>query len=732
MSSDSNWLRLTSSASFTAEESGDSFPDKARADLEEELRGDGIQIDRITKHYKTKQVTLQFTKMEDALQYYPNSGKESILLFSDINATRALEPNDIICRKAKLRHFKHCFEVTSKLGWAWHFVTPTALECATWIRLIEQHRRLHSTAAHSGIETYNAQHYWTKAVGSNTGRMSYTEAAALIRRVFGFVSPDIFAARFRANDLCSELSLTFSGFKTFFNSFCDVGAARNLYLKAAKEPEDGMTPEEFTRFMKANSGTEKVSAMRCAELFQTYTSGASGRMSQLSFTIFLLHPQHNSIVAPHHNRCVDPMDFSLHQYFIHSSHNTYLTGDQLTSNSSCLMYRDALQKGCRCLEIDCWDGSDGEPIVYHGFTMTSKILFEDVLRTINEYAFQPTPAQGDGWNPLQFPVIISLEVHTGTEQTERLATLLHLIFGDRLHLPVGEMTAFTPAQLRGKFLIKWKMDAHGDEDVKDTTGSGIRRDRLTRYPPSSLSCCTSIGSIKTTTWGEGANPFNVQSYVETELMKLTAESPLQFARQNMRMLARIYPSGTRINSSNYDPMPAWRLGAQLVALNLQTRDRFLRINEGFFSHQNGGCGYVLKPPHLFVADDGIPDHPFSLKMRFICASHLTQSFNDFNAASVSLRAWIHGDSSFYETPKEPAPAFPYWNCRLELHGTQRDLDVFCLSILAYDAHGDSVEVCTAHIPVRVMQEGYRAIPLRSAKSGHVLTSASVLCFLRIM
>ncbi|MEQ2169340.1 1-phosphatidylinositol 4,5-bisphosphate phosphodiesterase eta-2, partial [Goodea atripinnis] len=36
---------------------------------------------------------------------------------------------------------------------------------------------------------------------------------------------------------------------------------------------------------------------------------------------------------------------------------------------------------------DCWDGQDGEPIVHHGYTLTSKILFKDVIETINKYAF---------------------------------------------------------------------------------------------------------------------------------------------------------------------------------------------------------------------------------------------------------------------------------------------------------------------------------------------------------
>lgn len=36
--------------------------------------------------------------------------------------------------------------------------------------------------------------------------------------------------------------------------------------------------------------------------------------------------------------------------------------------------------------VDCWEGP-GEPIIYHGWTRTTRIKFEDVVKAINEHAF---------------------------------------------------------------------------------------------------------------------------------------------------------------------------------------------------------------------------------------------------------------------------------------------------------------------------------------------------------
>ncbi|KFM68446.1 1-phosphatidylinositol-4,5-bisphosphate phosphodiesterase classes I and II, partial [Stegodyphus mimosarum] len=91
--------------------------------------------------------------------------------------------------------------------------------------------------------------------------------------------------------------------------------------------------------------------------------------------------EENVIVAPEKFDLNLDMDQPLSHYFINSSHNTYLTGHQLTGRSSVEIYRQCLLSGCRCVELDCWNGrnSDEEPIITHGYTVVTEVLLKEVL-----------------------------------------------------------------------------------------------------------------------------------------------------------------------------------------------------------------------------------------------------------------------------------------------------------------------------------------------------------------
>lgn len=94
----------------------------------------------------------------------------------------------------------------------------------------------------------------------------------------------------------------------------------------------------------------------------------------------------------------------------------------------------------------------------------------------------------------------------------------------------------------------------------------------------------------------------MSSFPETKIDKWLQPPQIHFLLKYHRLqISRVYPKGSRIDSSNYDAIKMWNSGIQMVALNYQTADRAMQLNEGKFM-QNGRCGYILRPEFMFHDD----------------------------------------------------------------------------------------------------------------------------------
>ncbi|GMF04998.1 unnamed protein product [[Candida] boidinii] len=69
------------------------------------------------------------------------------------------------------------------------------------------------------------------------------------------------------------------------------------------------------------------------------------------------------------------------------------------------------------------------------------------------------------------------------------------------------------------------------------------------------------------------------------------------SKHNRKFLMRLYPSLYRITSSNFNPIPFWELGCQMVATNWQNFDVGQQLNEAMFA-VGSNSGYILKPENL--------------------------------------------------------------------------------------------------------------------------------------
>lgn len=69
---------------------------------------------------------------------------------------------------------------------------------------------------------------------------------------------------------------------------------------------------------------------------------------------------------------------------------------------------------------------------------------------------------------------------------------------------------------------------------------------------------------------EKKRSYEMSSFDEKQATTLLKEKPLEFVNYNKHQLSRVYPAGTRFDSSNFMPQVFWNAGCQLVALNYQT------------------------------------------------------------------------------------------------------------------------------------------------------------------
>nr|XP_034357853.1 1-phosphatidylinositol 4,5-bisphosphate phosphodiesterase eta-2 isoform X2 [Arvicanthis niloticus] len=257
------------------------------------------------------------------------------------------------------------------------------------------------------------------------------------------------------------------GFEEFCAFYKMMSTRRDLYLLMLtySDHKDHLDASDLQRFLEVEQKMNDVTLESCQNIIEQFEpcleNKSKGVLGIDGFTNYTRSPA-GDIFNPEHHRVHQDMTQPLSHYFITSSHNTYLVGDQLMSQSRVDMYAWVLQAGCRCVEVDCWDGPDGEPIVHHGYTLTSKILFKDVIETINKYAFIKN----------EYPVILSIENHCSVVQQKKMAQYLTDILGDKLDLSSVSSEDATmlpsPQMLKGKILVKGKkLPANISEDAEE-------------------------------------------------------------------------------------------------------------------------------------------------------------------------------------------------------------------------------------------------------------------------
>ncbi|KAK6324110.1 hypothetical protein J4Q44_G00064490 [Coregonus suidteri] len=556
----------------------------------------------------------------------------------------------------------------------------------------------------------------------------------------------------------------------FIEVFHDLCTRPEIYflLVQFSSNKEFLDTKDLMRFLEVEQGVAQVTEDTSLELIQSHEPSEEGRrqgcLSLDGFTRYLTSLECH-LFEPEHSQVCQDMSQPLSHYYINSSHNTYLIEDQFRGPTGITGYIRALKMGCRCVEVDVWDGPDDEPVVYTGHTLTSPVVFHCVLDVIGRFAFEAS----------EYPLILCVENHCSLRQQSVMLQHLRRILGERLYtepLREGEGYLPSPHALRGKILLKGqkleegcggtegdvsdedegaemcqRMKAGnsggggggGEEGQKGGGGGGTSSMKTLTPPPTPkrfqllkelsdlVTLCKSVRFTDFQTSFSTQKPWELCSFNETLAVRCASERPGDFVNYNKRFLSRVYPSAMRIDSSNMNPQDLWKCGCQIVALNYQTPGLMMDLNIAWF-RQNGNSGYVLRPAIMrqevsyFSADtrDSVPGvSPQLLHVKVISGQNLPRPRGSGAKGDVVdpyVYVEIHGipaDCAERRTRTVMQNGDnPIFDESFEFQINLPELAMVRFVVLDDEFIGDEF-IGQYTIPLECLQPGYRHVPLQS-------------------
>lgn len=453
-----------------------------------------------------------------------------------------------------------------------------------------------------------------KADASNSKQISICAAVQLIKELnpgLKNVKTELkFKELLKAKDKVGS-DVTREEFIEVYQDLCTRPEIYFLFVQFSSNKEF-LDTKDLMIFLEAEQGMAQVSEDTSLEVILKYEPSKEGQVNNWlsldGFTKYLMSPECH-IFDPEHKTVCQDMNQPLSHYYINSSHNTYLIEDQFRGPSDVTGYIRALKMGCRSVELDVWDGPDNEPVIYTGHTMTSQIVFRNVIDVVNKYAFVAS----------EFPLILCLENHCSLKQQRVMYQHLKKILGDKMHVdsPKPEDTYLpSPSTLKGKILLKGKklsvncIATEGEvtdedegaemsqrlsiESTEQQPAVVLKKFQLSKDLSDLVTLCQSVEFKDFPASFQSQKPWELCSFNEVFASRCANDFPGDFVNYNKKFLARVYPSPMRIDSSNMNPQDFWKCGCQIVAMNYQTPGLMMDLNIGWF-RQNGNCGYVLRP-----------------------------------------------------------------------------------------------------------------------------------------
>ncbi|ESW35538.1 hypothetical protein PHAVU_001G243200 [Phaseolus vulgaris] len=494
-----------------------------------------------------------------------------------------------------------------------------------------------------------------------------------------------------------------------------------------------MSADHLLRFLAEHQGEVDCTASDSNQILQQ--SRKDDRESGFDLHDFFHFLQHNDFNAPLKSQVHHDMNAPLSHYFVYTGHNSYLTGNQLSSDCSDVPIIKALQRGVRVIELDLWPNSDKDDIdVVHGRTLTTPVSLLQCLKSIKEYAFVKS----------KYPLVITLEDHLTPDLQAKVAKMATQVFGELLHIPqTDSLTEFpSPESMKGRILISTKPpkeflesnDMESDDEVSSLPDNTNAQGIDDKQSSLEYKCLITIhaGKPKGEIQDElkAAGKVRRLSLSEQALEKASESYGADIVRFTQNNILRVYPKGTRLNSSNYKPHIGWTYGAQMVAFNMQGHGKSLWYMQGMF-RTNGGCGYVKKPeflirkgPHNEVFDPKIVlPVKTTLKVKVYTGYGWSLDFSptDFDTYSPPdfyVKVCIVGvpaDMAKKKTRVISNNWFPVWEEEFDFPLTVPELALLRIEVRENDKRQKDDFGGQTCLPVSELKSGFRSVPLYDEK-----------------
>nr|XP_016456071.1 PREDICTED: phosphoinositide phospholipase C 2-like isoform X2 [Nicotiana tabacum] len=504
-----------------------------------------------------------------------------------------------------------------------------------------------------------------------------------------------------------------------------------------------MNVENFQRFLIEVQKEKNVTLDDAQAIINKYGDPKHTGLQLDAFFKYLfsdINPPLDPKLGIHHD-----MTAPLSHYYIYTGHNSYLTGNQLSSDCSDVPIIQALQRGVRVIELDIWPNSDEDDVeVLHGRTLTTPVALIKCLRSIKEHAFSAS----------EYPVVITLEDHLTPDLQEKVAEMITQTFGDMLFSPSECLKELpSPESLKKRIMISTKPpkeylqakevkekdaskkgtedDSDEGEDDEDDEGDPKSEKNAASEYKRLIAIHAGKGKGGLSDWLR-VDPNNARrlSLSEPALEKAVDTHSKEIIRFTQKNLLRVYPKGIRVDSSNYDPFVGWTHGAQMVAFNMQGYGRSLWLMHGMF-RANGGCGYVKKPDLLLTAGPNNevfdPTKKLPVKTTLKVTVYMGDGWDkDFDQthfdtysppdfyAKVGI-AGVPADAIKKKTKTMDDNWIPTWDEQFEFPLTVPELALLRIKVLDYNRSDKDEFAGQTCLPVPELRQGIRAVPLFDRK-----------------